>query len=72
LYDALAKELYPKQRKTGLTSSLASSLMTVADAAQRFFPPHEGPNMLALFLPFLNGQKLETIVSPYFISRLER
>lgn len=62
LYDLLERELYPKQRKTGTTSSLASSLMTLADTAQRFFPPHEAQDMLATFLPRLNGQKLETIV----------
>lgn len=62
LYDLLEQELYPKQRKTGLTN-IANNLMTLADTAQRFFPPHEAPNMLATFLPWLNGQNLDTVVS---------
>ena len=61
LYQLLERELFPKQRKTGLTN-IANNLMTLADSCQRFFPPHETSAMLATFLPRLNGEKLDTIV----------
>ncbi|GAA94209.1 uncharacterized protein L969DRAFT_375946 [Mixia osmundae IAM 14324] len=62
LYDILLRELYPKKRRTGLTT-VSSNLLTLAEHCQRFFPPHEGPAMLETFLPRLNGDRLETVLS---------
>ncbi|GAA6033408.1 hypothetical protein JCM8097_006736 [Rhodosporidiobolus ruineniae] len=61
LYDLLEKELFPKQRKTGLTN-VASTLLSLVEYSQRFFPPHEIPAMLATFLPRLSPN-LNSIIS---------
>ncbi|GAA5854935.1 hypothetical protein JCM8547_004128 [Rhodosporidiobolus lusitaniae] len=53
LYDLLEKELFPKQRKTGLTN-VATNLLSLVEYSQRFFPPHEIPAMLSTFLPRLS------------------
>ena len=62
LYDIIERELFPKQRKTGLTGILVS-LLSLCEAVQRFFPPHEAPAMLATFLPRFNGTKLDSILA---------
>ncbi|GAA5836406.1 hypothetical protein JCM11251_007072, partial [Rhodosporidiobolus azoricus] len=61
LYDLLEKELFPKQRKTGLTN-VATTLLSLVEYSQRFFPPHEIPAMLAAFLPRLSPN-LNSIIS---------
>ncbi|GAA5921528.1 hypothetical protein JCM1841_000553 [Sporobolomyces salmonicolor] len=53
IYAVLEKELFPKQRKTGLTN-VATNLLSLTEYSQRFFPPHEIPSMLATFLPRLS------------------
>lgn len=62
LYNILERELFPKQRKTGLTT-ISASLLNLAEFCQRFFPPHEASAMLATFLPRLNGSKLGSILA---------
>lgn len=54
LYAILDKELFPKQRKTGLTN-VSSTLLSLTEFSQRFFPPHEIPAMLETFLPRLSA-----------------
>ncbi|KAK4048054.1 Proteasome activator BLM10 [Microbotryomycetes sp. JL221] len=53
LYAILEKELFPKSRKTGLTN-ISSTLLSLTEFSQRFFPPHEIPAMLDKFLPRLS------------------
>ncbi|KAK4703918.1 hypothetical protein P7C70_g2289, partial [Phenoliferia sp. Uapishka_3] len=52
IFAILEKELFPKQRKTGLTN-VSSTLLYLTEYSQRFFPPHEIPSMLQTFLPRL-------------------
>lgn len=54
IYAILSKELFPKQRKTGLTN-ISSTLLSLTEYTQRFFPPHEIPAMLQEFLPRLSS-----------------
>lgn len=61
IYAILEKELFPKQRKTGITN-LATTLLSLVEYSQRFFPPHEIPAMLATFLPRLSPN-LNSIVA---------
>jgi proteasome activator subunit 4 len=53
---------FPKKRSTGKTA-VAGTLLNLAAEVQRFFPPHEAPEMLSTFLPRLNGTKLDTIIA---------
>ncbi|GAA5895195.1 proteasome activator BLM10 [Sporobolomyces salmoneus] len=53
IYAILEKELFPKQRKTGITN-VSTNLLALTEYSQRFFPPHEIPSMLATFLPRLS------------------
>ncbi|GAA6008845.1 hypothetical protein JCM10207_001745 [Rhodosporidiobolus poonsookiae] len=61
LYAILEKELFPKQRKTGITN-VATTLLSLVEYSQRFFPPHEIPAMLSTFLPRLSPT-LNSIIS---------
>ncbi|KPV77183.1 uncharacterized protein RHOBADRAFT_25084 [Rhodotorula graminis WP1] len=61
VYAILEKELFPKQRKTGITN-LSTTLLSLVEYSQRFFPPHEIPAMLATFLPRLSPN-LNSIVA---------
>lgn len=61
IYAILEKELFPKQRKTGITN-LSTTLLSLVEYSQRFFPPHEIPAMLATFLPRLSPN-LNSIVA---------
>ncbi|GAA5990324.1 hypothetical protein JCM11641_006250, partial [Rhodosporidiobolus odoratus] len=65
LYDLLKKELFPKQRKTGLTN-VATTLLSLVEYSQRFFPPHEIPAMLASFLPRLSPNLNSIIATQAF------
>ncbi|BGP22448.1 Proteasome activator BLM10 [Rhodotorula toruloides] len=65
LYSVLEKELFPKQRKTGVTN-VSTTLLSLVEYSQRFFPPHEIPAMLAAFLPRLNPQLNSIIASQAF------
>lgn len=62
LYHVLELELFPKKRKTGITN-ISLTLLTLTEYCQRFFPPHEIPNMLATFLPRLDGSSLNSILA---------
>lgn len=57
LYALLEKELFPKQRRTGLTN-ISETLLDLAEFAQRFFAPQETDEMLQTFLPRLDGSNL--------------
>lgn len=54
LYAILDKELFPKSRKTGLTN-VSTTLLSLTEYSQRFFPPHEISAMLETFLPRLSA-----------------
>ena len=54
IYAVLEKELFPKQRKTGLTN-ISSTLLNLTEFSQRFFPPHEVSAMLKCFLPRISS-----------------
>lgn len=62
LYHVLELELFPKKRKTGITN-ISLTLLTLTEYCQRFFPPHEIPNMLSIFLPRLDGSSLNSILA---------
>lgn len=62
LYHVLEMELFPKKRKTGITN-ISVTLLTLTEYSQRFFPPHEIPQMLATFLPRLDGSSLNSILA---------
>lgn len=62
LYRVLELELFPKKRKTGITN-ISLTLLTLTEYSQRFFPPHEIPNMLSTFLPRLDGSSLNSILA---------
>ncbi|KAM0792923.1 hypothetical protein ACM66B_002682 [Microbotryomycetes sp. NB124-2] len=53
LFSILNKELFPKVRKTGMTN-VSTTLLSLTEFSQRFFPPHEIPAMLDTFLPRLS------------------
>ncbi|KAK4046499.1 Proteasome activator BLM10 [Microbotryomycetes sp. JL201] len=53
LFSILDKELFPKTRKTGMTN-VSTTLLSLTEFSQRFFPPHEIPAMLDTFLPRLS------------------
>jgi proteasome activator subunit 4 len=55
-------EQFPKKRSTGRTA-IAGTLLNLAAECQRFFAPYEAPEMLATFLPRLNGTKLDTVIA---------
>ncbi|GAA6053733.1 hypothetical protein JCM3770_003189 [Rhodotorula araucariae] len=65
IYALLEKELFPKQRKTGMTN-LATTLLSLVEYSQRFFPPHEIPAMLATFLPRLSPNLNSIIATQAF------
>ncbi|GAA5990546.1 hypothetical protein JCM10908_003124 [Rhodotorula pacifica] len=65
LYALLEKELFPKQRKTG-TTNVATTLLSLVEYSQRFFPPHEIPAMLATFLPRLSPNLNSIIAAQAF------
>ncbi|GJN88228.1 hypothetical protein Rhopal_001193-T1 [Rhodotorula paludigena] len=65
IYAILEKELFPKQRKTGITN-LATTLLSLVEYSQRFFPPHEIPAMLATFLPRLSPNLNSIIATQAF------
>ena len=65
LYALLEKELFPKQRKTGMTN-VATTLLSLVEYSQRFFPPHEIPAMLATFLPRLSPNLNSIIAAQAF------
>ncbi|BGP18854.1 hypothetical protein JCM10213_003509 [Rhodosporidiobolus nylandii] len=67
LYDLLEKELFPKQRKTGITN-VATTLLSLVEYSQRFFPPHEIPAMLDKFLPRLSPSLNSIISSQAFMT----
>ena len=62
LYNLLEKELFPKQRRTGLTN-VSDTLLDLAEAAQRFFPPSEIDEMLRTFLPKMDGSNLNSVIA---------
>lgn len=57
LWLLLEKELFPKQRRTGLTN-ISTKLLDLAEFSQRFFDPSETEEMLKTFLPRLDGSEL--------------
>ncbi|KAI5481022.1 proteasome activator subunit 4 [Pseudohyphozyma bogoriensis] len=63
----LEKELFPKQRKTGITN-VSSTLLSLTEFAQRFFPPHEIPSMLSLFLPRLSSSLNSILATQAFVT----
>lgn len=65
LYAILEKELFPKQRKTG-TTNVATTLLSLVEYSQRFFPPHEIPAMLTTFLPRLSPNLNSIIAAQAF------
>ena len=50
IYSVLEKELFPKQRKTGMTN-ISATLLNLTEFSRRLFPPHEISAMLKCFLP---------------------
>lgn len=62
LYTVLERELFPKKRKTGITS-ISMTLLTLTEYCQRFFSPHESSRMLETFLPRLDGSSLNSILA---------
>ncbi|KAN0063131.1 Proteasome activator BLM10 [Thecaphora frezii] len=62
LYNLLEKELFPKQRRTGLTN-VSDFLLDLAEAAQRFFAPSEADEMLRTFLPKLDGSNINSVIA---------
>ncbi|KAM0751556.1 hypothetical protein T439DRAFT_300497 [Meredithblackwellia eburnea MCA 4105] len=65
IYAILEKELFPKQRKTGLTN-VSSTLLYLTEYSQRFFPPHEIPAMLQTFLPRLSASLNSVLATQAF------
>lgn len=66
LYAVLEKELFPKQRKTGITN-VATTLLNLTEFSQRFFPPHETPEMLRTFLPRLSASLNSILATQAFM-----
>ncbi|PWZ00606.1 hypothetical protein BCV70DRAFT_199880 [Testicularia cyperi] len=62
LYSILEKELFPKQRRTGLTN-ISDTLLDLAETAQRFFPASEADEMLRTFLPKMDGSDLNSVIA---------
>ncbi|EPQ28803.1 uncharacterized protein PFL1_03606 [Pseudozyma flocculosa PF-1] len=62
LYNLLEKELFPKQRRTGLTN-VSDFLLDLAETAQRFFAPSEADEMLQTFLPKLDGSSINSVIA---------
>ncbi|PWN54156.1 hypothetical protein IE53DRAFT_24314 [Violaceomyces palustris] len=62
LYNILEKELFPKQRRTGLTN-ISETLLDLAEFAQRFFPASEADEMLRTFLPKMDGSNLNSVIA---------
>lgn len=61
LWLLLEKELFPKQRRTGLTN-ISTKLLDLAEFSQRFFDPNETEEMLKTFLPRLDGSELNVSI----------
>lgn len=57
LYTLLERELFPKQRKTGMTT-ISDTLLDLAECAQRFFDPDEAEEMLREILPMMDGSNI--------------
>lgn len=57
LYTLLERELFPKQRKTGMTT-ISDTLLDLAEYAQRFFDPREAEEMLKEMLPMMDGSSI--------------
>ena len=62
LHSLLERELFPKRRKTGLTT-VSAGLLGLAEYAQRFYPPHEADSMLETMLPRFNGARLDSVLA---------
>ncbi len=62
LYDVMEKDLFPKQRRTGLTN-ISSTLLDLAEACQRFFHPSATMEMLNTFLPKMDGNSLDSVIA---------
>ncbi|SCV72468.1 BQ2448_4005 [Microbotryum intermedium] len=67
IFAILEKELFPKQRKTGLTN-VSATLLSLTEFSQRFFPPHEIPAMLETFLPRLSSSLNSILATQAFCS----
>ncbi|KDN43334.1 hypothetical protein K437DRAFT_274941 [Tilletiaria anomala UBC 951] len=62
LYDLLEKDLFPKQRRTGLTN-VSTTLLDLAESAQRFFHPRATREMLHTFLPRMDGNSFDSVIA---------
>jgi proteasome activator subunit 4 len=62
LYTLLERELFPKQRKTGMTT-ISDTLLDLAEYAQRFYDPQEAEEMLREMLPMMDGSSINSILA---------
>ncbi|UZJ50775.1 hypothetical protein CBS101457_000095 [Exobasidium rhododendri] len=62
LYTLLERELFPKQRKTGMTT-ISDTLLDLAEYAQRFYDPREAEEMLKEMLPMMDGSSINSILA---------
>lgn len=62
LYTLLQRELFPKQRKTGMTT-ISDTLLDLAEYAQRFYDPLEAEEMLKEMLPMMDGSSINSILA---------
>ncbi|KAH9822994.1 hypothetical protein DFH28DRAFT_1216660 [Melampsora americana] len=62
LYKLLEPEIFPKQRASG-TTTVYVSIMTLADYANSYFPPHTTLEMLERFVPLIDGAEFPSILS---------
>lgn len=61
LLELIVEKLFPKARATGSTS-VSTTLLALAETAQRFFPASEAEAMLEEILPQLDGSCINTVV----------
>lgn len=57
IYDILAREIFPKGRKTGLTN-ISGALLSLTEGCQRFFDPRESREMLNAALTRMDGNDI--------------
>lgn len=62
LFALLEAELFPKQRRTAV-APIGECLLDLAEAAQRFFDPDDAEDMLAEFLPRMDGSNLNSVIA---------